>query len=223
MRRASASPSSRRTAAWSCTRSTPWPTPARARPRAGSTAPMPGKVVAFLAQVGDQVKAGQPLAVMEAMKMEHTIAAPRDGTVAELLYAVGDQVAEGGELLRLASRGCSQPPSQRLGENQGRLSASPSLASLGRRRRPCQAEARCVCAPWLWRPGVAARGLLRGARGPAVARPCGTGAPAAAARCRPSRRKPAACRGHSEGRSAPGSHPRPGRGAGAVADRYDWR
>jgi 3-methylcrotonyl-CoA carboxylase alpha subunit len=66
------------------------------------TAPMPGKVVAFLAQAGDKVKAGQPLAVMEAMKMEHTITAPREGTVAELLYAVGDQVAEGGELLRLA-------------------------------------------------------------------------------------------------------------------------
>jgi len=65
------------------------------------TAPMPGKVVAFLAKAGEQVKAGQPLAVMEAMKMEHTIASPRDGTVAELLYAVGDQVAEGGELLRL--------------------------------------------------------------------------------------------------------------------------
>jgi len=65
------------------------------------TAPMPGKVVAFLAAVGDAVKAGQPLAVIEAMKMEHTIAAPHDGTVAELLYAVGDQVAEGGVLLRL--------------------------------------------------------------------------------------------------------------------------
>ncbi|WP_119289495.1 acetyl/propionyl/methylcrotonyl-CoA carboxylase subunit alpha [Azohydromonas sediminis] len=65
------------------------------------TAPMPGKVVAFLAAPGDAVKAGQPLAVIEAMKMEHTIAAPHDGTVTELLYAVGDQVAEGGELLRL--------------------------------------------------------------------------------------------------------------------------
>ena len=65
------------------------------------TAPMPGKVVAFLARTGEAVKAGQALAVMEAMKMEHTIASPRDGTVAELLYAVGDQVAEGGELLRL--------------------------------------------------------------------------------------------------------------------------
>ncbi|HEX6708276.1 MAG TPA: acetyl/propionyl/methylcrotonyl-CoA carboxylase subunit alpha [Albitalea sp.] len=67
------------------------------------TAPMPGRVIAFLAKVGDSVKLGQPLAVMEAMKMEHTISAPRDGTVAELLYAVGDQVAEGGELLRLAA------------------------------------------------------------------------------------------------------------------------
>ena len=66
------------------------------------TAPMPGKVVAFLAKVGEQVKQGQPLAVLEAMKMEHTITAPRDGTVQELLYSAGDQVGEGGELLRLA-------------------------------------------------------------------------------------------------------------------------
>ena len=66
------------------------------------TAPMPGKVIAFLAKVGERVTQGQPLAVMEAMKMEHTIAAPRDGLVEELLYAVGDQVNEGGELLRLA-------------------------------------------------------------------------------------------------------------------------
>ena len=66
------------------------------------TAPMPGKVVSFLAQPGDKVVRGQALAVMEAMKMEHTISAPRDGVVAEWLYAVGDQVAEGGELLRLA-------------------------------------------------------------------------------------------------------------------------
>ena len=66
------------------------------------TAPMPGKVVSFLAQAGDVVKRGQPLAVMEAMKMEHTISAPHDGVVQELMYGVGDQVAEGGELLRLA-------------------------------------------------------------------------------------------------------------------------
>ena len=66
------------------------------------TAPMPGKVVSFAVKAGDVVKKGQPLAVMEAMKMEHTIAAPADGTVAELMFAPGDQVTEGSELLRLA-------------------------------------------------------------------------------------------------------------------------
>ncbi|PIT81321.1 acetyl/propionyl/methylcrotonyl-CoA carboxylase subunit alpha [Limnohabitans sp. 15K] len=65
------------------------------------TAPMPGKVVSFAVKAGDKVKAGQPLAVMEAMKMEHTISAPKDGVVAELLYAPGDQVADGAELLKL--------------------------------------------------------------------------------------------------------------------------
>jgi 3-methylcrotonyl-CoA carboxylase alpha subunit len=67
------------------------------------TAPMPGKVVSFAVKAGDSVKAGQTLAVMEAMKMEHTIAAPQDGTVAELLYRPGDQVAEGAELLSLSA------------------------------------------------------------------------------------------------------------------------
>jgi 3-methylcrotonyl-CoA carboxylase alpha subunit len=65
------------------------------------TAPMPGKVVSFSVKAGDVVRRGQALAVMEAMKMEHTIAAPADGKVTELLYAPGDQVAEGAELLKL--------------------------------------------------------------------------------------------------------------------------
>jgi 3-methylcrotonyl-CoA carboxylase alpha subunit len=67
------------------------------------TAPMPGKVVSFAVKPGDVVVKGQPLAIIEAMKMEHTIAAPVDGVVDELLYAPGDQVAEGAELLRLAA------------------------------------------------------------------------------------------------------------------------
>jgi 3-methylcrotonyl-CoA carboxylase alpha subunit len=71
-------------------------------PEGRLTAPMPGKLLAQLVVVGEVVKAGQPLAVMEAMKMEHTIMAPRDGAVGEWLHAVGDQVAEGGELLRLS-------------------------------------------------------------------------------------------------------------------------
>ena len=65
------------------------------------TAPMPGKVVSFAVKAGDTVSKGQALAVMEAMKMEHTIAAPADGIVAELMFAPGDQVTEGVELLRL--------------------------------------------------------------------------------------------------------------------------
>jgi 3-methylcrotonyl-CoA carboxylase alpha subunit len=65
------------------------------------TAPMPGKVVSFAVKAGDKVKKGQALAVMDAMKMEHTIAAPADGTVAELLFAPGDQVTDGAELLRM--------------------------------------------------------------------------------------------------------------------------
>ena len=68
------------------------------------SAPMPGKLLSFAVKVGDRVKAGQALAVMEAMKMEHTVAAPADGTVAELLYAPGDQVHEGAPLLRLESQ-----------------------------------------------------------------------------------------------------------------------
>jgi 3-methylcrotonyl-CoA carboxylase alpha subunit len=63
------------------------------------TAPMPGKVVAVLVGPGQQVKKGEPLVIMEAMKMEHTIGAPADGLVEEVLYALGDQVADGAPLL----------------------------------------------------------------------------------------------------------------------------
>ena len=67
------------------------------------TAPMPGKVVSFSVKAGDKVAKGQALAVMDAMKMEHTIASPTDGVVQELLYQPGDQVVEGAELLKLVS------------------------------------------------------------------------------------------------------------------------
>ncbi|MBK1614118.1 3-methylcrotonyl-CoA carboxylase [Rubrivivax gelatinosus] len=66
------------------------------------SAPMPGKLVALLVEAGQAVRRGQPLAVMEAMKMEHTIVAPRDGVVLALPYRPGDAVAEGAELLRLS-------------------------------------------------------------------------------------------------------------------------
>ncbi len=63
------------------------------------TAPMPGKIVAVLVNQAQEVKKGDALLIMEAMKMEHTISAPHDGVIAEVLYAIGDQVAEGAQLL----------------------------------------------------------------------------------------------------------------------------
>ena len=65
------------------------------------TAPMPGKVIAILCEKGARVRKGQPLVVMEAMKMEHTLSAPEDGEVTELRYAVGDQVDEGAQLVEI--------------------------------------------------------------------------------------------------------------------------
>ncbi|WGM30801.1 acetyl/propionyl/methylcrotonyl-CoA carboxylase subunit alpha [Brevundimonas sp. NIBR11] len=55
-------------------------------------APMPGKIVATPAKAGDTVTKGQPIIVLEAMKMEHALTAPFDGVVGEIGYAVGDQV-----------------------------------------------------------------------------------------------------------------------------------
>ena len=55
----------------------------------------------MLVQAGDNVEPGQPLMVLEAMKMEHSVVAAAKGKVAEILYAVGGRVAEGVELLRL--------------------------------------------------------------------------------------------------------------------------
>jgi len=58
-------------------------------------APMPGKIVQILAKPGDRVRRGQALAIIEAMKMEHTLAAPGDLTVKTAPYRAGDQVNEG--------------------------------------------------------------------------------------------------------------------------------
>ncbi|MSQ19073.1 MAG: acetyl/propionyl/methylcrotonyl-CoA carboxylase subunit alpha [Betaproteobacteria bacterium] len=63
------------------------------------SAPMPGKVIAIMTQVGTTVLLGTPLLVMEAMKMEHTIAAPANGLVKAIHYSVGEQVAEGAMLI----------------------------------------------------------------------------------------------------------------------------
>ncbi|MCK6390590.1 MAG: 3-methylcrotonyl-CoA carboxylase, partial [Azonexus sp.] len=65
----------------------------------GLTAPMPGKVVALLAQPGQKVDKGTPLLILEAMKMEHTITAPAAGVVKAFCYAAGEQVSDGAALV----------------------------------------------------------------------------------------------------------------------------
>ncbi|MFC4161524.1 acetyl/propionyl/methylcrotonyl-CoA carboxylase subunit alpha [Chitinimonas lacunae] len=67
----------------------------------GLTAPMPGTVVAVHVKAGDTVEKGAPLMILEAMKMEHTIAAPFDGTVESVFFLAGEQVKEGAALLAL--------------------------------------------------------------------------------------------------------------------------
>ncbi len=64
-------------------------------------APMPGKVAQVLVKAGDRVTRGQPLLMLEAMKMEHTLAAPSDAVVEALLVQLGDQVSEGTLLVKL--------------------------------------------------------------------------------------------------------------------------
>lgn len=66
--------------------------------------PMPGRVVRVAVEAGEKVVQGQPLAIIEAMKMEHTVAAPRDGLIESLYYIAGDQVEEGAELMKLAEQ-----------------------------------------------------------------------------------------------------------------------
>ena len=66
------------------------------------TSPLPGRVVSVAVAAGDSVSAGQTLMVIEAMKMEHSIAAPAAGTVETVHFSEGDQVDEGAELLTLA-------------------------------------------------------------------------------------------------------------------------
>ncbi len=65
----------------------------------GVAAPMPGKVIAWLAQPGTDVEKGTPLLILEAMKMEHTITAPATGRLVAFHYAVGEQVSEGVDLV----------------------------------------------------------------------------------------------------------------------------
>jgi 3-methylcrotonyl-CoA carboxylase alpha subunit len=68
---------------------------------------MPGKVAAVLVEPGALVERGQPLLVLEAMKMEHTIRAPEAGRIVAVRYAAGKQVEDGALLVELAAE---KPP-----------------------------------------------------------------------------------------------------------------
>jgi 3-methylcrotonyl-CoA carboxylase alpha subunit len=79
----------------------------RSRHQVGSTAvvaPMPGRIVTVLVQAGDEVEAGRPVAILEAMKMETVLAAEIDGRVARVLAAAGDTVDGGALLLEITPR-----------------------------------------------------------------------------------------------------------------------
>jgi 3-methylcrotonyl-CoA carboxylase alpha subunit len=90
-------------ASWVLEADDPLAPPAGAALAAGRlTAPMPGRVVQVLVAAGETVRQGQPLIMVEAMKMEHTVAAPRNGVVAAVHVTPGDSVEEGVELIALA-------------------------------------------------------------------------------------------------------------------------
>ena len=75
--------------------------PAGAQGSVTVNAPMPGKILGLLESVGEAVKKGDVVVVLEAMKMENEIVAPQDGTIASINVAVGDSVDSGAVLATL--------------------------------------------------------------------------------------------------------------------------
>ena len=67
-------------------------------------APMAGEVVEVKTQAGEQVKAGQPLVVLSAMKMETTVAAPADGMVRHVAVELGDTLDAGDLLVSIEAK-----------------------------------------------------------------------------------------------------------------------
>lgn len=68
-------------------------------------APMPGKVIQVFTESGAVVAKGDPLIVMEAMKMEHTLVAAADGIITDIFHEIGDQVDEGALLINIDIEG----------------------------------------------------------------------------------------------------------------------
>ncbi len=69
---------------------------------ASLSAPMPGKILQVLVKEGQKVEAGQPLMILEAMKMEHRIMASEEGIISSIFFSEGDQVQQGIPLLELS-------------------------------------------------------------------------------------------------------------------------
>ena len=84
------------------------PPPAALEIKGGLTAPMPGNVLATHVKAGDEVREGQLLLVLEAMKMQHRITAPFDGSVKEMPVREGDQVENGALLVLIEEAGEGQ-------------------------------------------------------------------------------------------------------------------
>ena len=81
--------------------SAPAAAPAGAQGSVKVESPMPGKILAVKKNVGDAVKSGDVILVLEAMKMENDLVAPQDGTVASINVSVGDSVESGATLATL--------------------------------------------------------------------------------------------------------------------------
>ena len=77
------------------------PKPAASGAGKAVTSPLPGVIIAVKVNVGDSVKAGQEVAVLEAMKMENSIEATQDGTVTAIHVAKGDSVLEGAAIVTI--------------------------------------------------------------------------------------------------------------------------
>lgn len=79
----------------------PAPKPAASGAGKPVTSPLPGVIIAVKVNVGDSVKAGQEVAVLEAMKMENSIEAVQDGTVTAIHVAKGDSILEGAAIVTI--------------------------------------------------------------------------------------------------------------------------
>ena len=78
------------------------PAPAPAGAGKAITSPLPGVIIEVSVKEGQAVKAGQKVAVIEAMKMENEVQAASDGTVTAVLVNKGDSVLEGTEIVKIA-------------------------------------------------------------------------------------------------------------------------